>query len=81
MICKSRLNFIYINFLYINFLQEYFCLFNLELINELGQFVRLIKLSEANNRKINISELSNGIYFLIGKKDNLKVKQKIIVTK
>ena len=54
---------------------------NLELINELGQFVRLIKLSEANNRKINISELSNGIYFLIGKKDNLKVKQKIIVTK
>jgi hypothetical protein len=54
---------------------------NLELINELGQFVRLIKLSEVNNRKINISELSNGIYFLIGKKDNLKVKQKIIVTK
>jgi hypothetical protein len=41
----------------------------------------LIKLSEANNRKINIAELPNGIYFLIGKKDNLKVKQKIIVTK
>lgn len=54
---------------------------NLVLSNELGQTVRFISLSGSDNYKIRISDLSKGIYFISGQKDNLRINQKIIVTK
>lgn len=53
----------------------------LNLINELGQLIRLIHISEANNYKEDISDLPNGIYFIIGRKNDLTINQKIIVAK
>jgi hypothetical protein len=54
---------------------------NLTLINELGQTVKTISLTEANKQEVNISELANGIYFVVGKTDSVKVNQKIVVAK
>jgi hypothetical protein len=54
---------------------------NLSLIDELGQTVKTISLTEANKHEINISELANGIYFVVGKTDSIKVNQKIVVAK
>lgn len=50
---------------------------NIYIINELGQTIRTIKLSRENNYSAQISDLSSGIYFIIGK----FYKQKMIVTK
>jgi hypothetical protein len=54
---------------------------NLTLINELSQTVKVISLTEANKHEVNISELANGIYFVVGKTDSIKVNQKIVVAK
>jgi hypothetical protein len=53
----------------------------LTLVNELGQIVRTIILSGANNHKVQISDVAQGIYFLSGEKDGNAINQKIIVTK
>lgn len=50
---------------------------SLNVINELGQVVRTIGLSENNNYKVTVSDLSKGIYFISG----LKIHQKVVVTK
>jgi hypothetical protein len=52
----------------------------LKLINQLGQTIKLISLSEATNYKINISDLANGIYFVVGKNNEGSVSQKIVVS-
>jgi hypothetical protein len=46
--------------------------------NELGQ---LIDKGEIKNSKIDVSNLSNGIYFLTLKKDNLTKQSKFIIKK
>lgn len=53
----------------------------ISIINELGQVVGGAQLSEDNQHNAYISELSSGIYFVIGKSEQGMVKQKIIVTK
>jgi hypothetical protein len=53
----------------------------LSLVNELGQLIRIINLSEKNNHEVNISDLAKGIYFVSGQKDGLQIYQKIVVTK
>lgn len=53
----------------------------LNIVNDLGQTVRAIELDETNNHNSEISNLSNGIYFIIGQsKEGTLVKQKLIVT-
>lgn len=46
-------------------------------INELGQTVKIVELNTINNYSSNITQLQNGVYFIIGK----TVKQKVVVTK
>jgi hypothetical protein len=52
----------------------------LNLVNELGQSIRMINLSVSNNYKVDISDLSAGVYFIVGEKDGSQVNKKIIVT-
>ncbi|MDI1354950.1 MAG: glycine-rich protein [bacterium] len=54
---------------------------NLILVNELGQTVQTIELSKQNNFSTQVNNLSNGVYILMGEKDNVKFNEKIIVTK
>ena len=54
---------------------------SLTLINELGQTVKTIELTEANNYKLSVTDLAKGIYFVSGEKDNELIRQKIVVTK
>ena len=51
------------------------------LVNELGQTVQIIKLNATNTYTVNIENLSNGIYFIIGFNNNQITKQKVVVTK
>jgi hypothetical protein len=53
----------------------------LNLVNELGQLVRVITLSDANNYKVSVNDLAQGIYFISGQKDDVQIYQKIVVTK
>jgi hypothetical protein len=53
---------------------------NITIINELGQFVSSYTLSGEVDHEINASDLSSGIYFVIGKKDDFVFKEKIIIT-
>jgi hypothetical protein len=45
--------------------------------NELGQIIETIELNQQNNFSYKVSQLSSGIYFLVGK----TIKQKVVVTK
>jgi len=54
---------------------------NLDMINELGQIVRTISLNDTNKHQINVSDIANGIYFITGKNESVKVNQKIVVAK
>jgi hypothetical protein len=47
------------------------------LTNELGQLIEMIELNQQNNFSYKVSQLSNGIYFLVGK----TIKQKVVVSK
>jgi hypothetical protein len=49
--------------------------------NELGQAIENIKLNTASNFSVTISNLENGIYFIVGIESNTVVRQKIMVTK
>jgi hypothetical protein len=53
----------------------------LNLINELGQVVKTISLSDSNNYQTSISNLTSGIYFIIGTNNNNTINQKIVVAK
>jgi len=54
---------------------------HLNLINELGQLLRLVHLTEANHYKVDISDLATGIYFIVGEKNGEQISHKLIVTK
>jgi hypothetical protein len=53
---------------------------DLILINELGQLIRNISVTADNNRKVQVSGIANGIYFLKGVTNNVNINQKIIIT-
>jgi hypothetical protein len=54
---------------------------NLTIENSLGQVVKTVSLNQSNNHKVSISNLANGIYFVVGNVNNQNLKQKIIVSK
>ncbi len=47
------------------------------IINDLGQVIETIELTDRNNFSCNINDLQNGIYFLVG----IAIKQKIMVSR
>jgi len=51
------------------------------LLNELGQTIRIIALTESTNYKTSVSDLAQGVYFLTGLNNNLPFNQKVVVTK
>jgi hypothetical protein len=53
---------------------------DLILVNELGQLIREIPITGENKRKVLISGIANGIYFLKGTNGSENVNQKIIIT-
>jgi hypothetical protein len=53
----------------------------LVLVNELGQFVRSMDLSAGTDHEASVRDLPEGIYFLSGQNDSVRVNQKIIVAK
>lgn len=54
---------------------------SLTLINSIGQVIRTIALTNANNHEVEIKDISNGVYFLVGSNGNEKVNMKIVVGK
>jgi len=54
---------------------------SLTLINELGQIVRTVMVTESNNHTVSVSDLAKGIYFMTGQKDGAQIHQKIVVVK
>ena len=46
---------------------------NLNLVNELGQVIKEIQLNDGNNNTVSASNLSSGIYFIVGKNINRKI--------
>ena len=54
---------------------------NLIVVNSLGEVVSKINLYSANEQKINLNNLPNGLYFIIGKNELGFVKQKIVISK
>jgi hypothetical protein len=54
---------------------------NLTPVDDLGQLHKIISLNESNNNTVSIDEFANGIYFVVGRKNNEFIKQKIIVNR
>lgn len=54
---------------------------NLSLVNNLGELVKTISLNAQNNYKASVTNLANGIYFIVGDNDHKTISQKIIVVK
>lgn len=48
----------------------------LQIINELGQHIKSVKLNQSNNFTFEVTDLESGVYFLVGK----NYKNKLIVT-
>jgi hypothetical protein len=53
----------------------------LNVINNLGQIVKTVSLTEANNYNTSVSDLSSGIYFIVSKNNQQVVSKKIVVAK
>jgi hypothetical protein len=53
----------------------------LSLMNNLGQVLKTIALNSSNNFTAELSNVSAGVYFLVGQNENGKVNQKIIIAK
>lgn len=51
------------------------------IMNESGQTIQVFKLDSSNKFSINIEDLSNGIYFIVGFNNNQMIRQKVVVTK
>ncbi len=47
--------------------------------NEMGQIIRTFKLNEDNSQQVQISDLSTGLYFVIGVNDGVFIHEKILV--
>jgi hypothetical protein len=54
---------------------------DLNLVNELGQVIKSIQLNANNNYEITLNDLSAGIYFITGTRQDARINQKIIVAK
>jgi hypothetical protein len=54
---------------------------NLSIVNNLGQVVKEISINSSNNYNASVSNLANGIYFVVGKNNDQLIKTKIIVSK
>jgi hypothetical protein len=52
----------------------------LSLYNNLGQLIKIVHFSELNNYKESFTNLTKGVYFIKGQKDNVSVNQKIIIS-
>ena len=52
----------------------------LNIINELGQIVRLLSLDKSNEYKVSVHGLSKGIYFITGEGDSKITNQKLIIS-
>jgi len=57
------------------------CASTYSIINELGQTIQQVELNSSNNYSMNIENLSNGIYFIVGYNNNNITRQKVVVTK
>jgi hypothetical protein len=53
----------------------------LRLVNELGQIVRTIELSEMNSHQVIVSEVANGIYFLKPENSSTRLREKIVINR
>jgi hypothetical protein len=53
----------------------------LDLINELGQVIKKIKVINGDNNKVSANDLPAGIYYISGEKDGVRVRQKLIINK
>ena len=53
----------------------------LSIINELGQLVKTLDVIANSTEQVSVSELSNGIYFVIGQNGNQTIKHKLVVNK
>ncbi len=51
------------------------------IVNQLGQTIQTVETNSNNNYSVNISELSTGVYFIIGRNEDALIRQRIIVTK
>jgi len=54
---------------------------NLSIVNNLGQVVSSVSFNASNNYKASVSNLANGIYFVVGQNNNQSIKTKIVVSK
>lgn len=55
--------------------------FTLDVINELGQVVKTIELSDKNEHSVSITDLAKGLYFIKGQNGSININEKVIVTK
>jgi hypothetical protein len=53
----------------------------LRIVNSIGQEVRQLVLTTSNGLTVRVSDLSDGVYFIIGENAEGQVNQKIIITK
>jgi hypothetical protein len=52
---------------------------DLTIVNVLGQRVGTLQLNDQNGKEVTVGNLTNGIYFIIGETNGIKVNMKIIV--
>jgi len=52
----------------------------LNIINGLGEIIRTITLSASHNYQTSVTNLPDGVYFIVDQKANMGIKQKIVVT-
>ncbi len=52
-----------------------------QIINELGQIIRIIEITEANNNQVKVENLPNGAYFVTGTSNGNVVTKKVIVVR
>jgi hypothetical protein len=52
-----------------------------KVINNLGQVVKTINLSESTKQEINMGNLANGIYLIVGENEGKRISKKIILNK
>ena len=53
----------------------------ISIINQTGQTIRQLSLAKANDFTITVSDLSEGIYFVVGQNDRGIFRQKVVISK
>lgn len=54
---------------------------NLVLVNTLGQSVRSVELNSKNSNRASVTEIADGVYYLVSKDKSQSIKQKVVVGK